>query len=95
MRRATIAATIISFVCACTTQSTAPENAHTFVSVVGTPFLLAFKIPICAATVALAAPGAALSALAKPSPNTAQPPLRPTLDEGVDDNCGPPYFLQP
>jgi hypothetical protein len=94
MRRALIAATIVNILCACTTQSTDPETAHNFVSVVGTPFLLAFKIPVCAATVALAAPGAALAAMAEPSPNIAQPPLRPTLDEGIAENCGPPYALQ-
>ncbi|MDB5408905.1 MAG: hypothetical protein JWL84_3817 [Rhodospirillales bacterium] len=95
MHRALIAATIVNLLYACTSQSTAPESAHGFVSVIGTPLLLAFKVPVCAATVVLAAPGAALAAIAEPSPNTAQPPLRPALDQGVAENCGPPYALQP
>lgn len=95
MPRIITAASIVVSLAACTTQSTPTESAHTFVSIVGTPFLLAFKIPICAATVAIAAPTAALSSIADPSPNIAQSRLEPALDDGVARNCGPPYALIP
>jgi hypothetical protein len=95
MLRVLIAASVLIPLSACETSPATPENGHQFVSALGTPFLFAFKVPICVATLALAAPGAALAAIAEPSPNLAQPPLRPILDEGVAYNCGPPYALAP
>jgi len=61
------------------------------VSIVATPVLLAVKIPVCATTVAIAAPVAGVGAL---SPNRRNWVQR-ELSEGVDSNCGPPYAVVP
>jgi hypothetical protein len=61
------------------------------VSVVGTPFLLAFKAVVCAGSLVIAAPSAAVIA-----PATAWPAKASRCwGEGVARNCGPPYILTP
>lgn len=65
------------------------------VSVFGTPFLIAFKIPACVATVAIAGPAAALQQMAAPTEDGLQPDFRPALDAGIAANCGPPYYVLP
>jgi hypothetical protein len=62
------------------------------VSVVGTPFYLAFKTVVCMASVAIAAPVAGLAAL---SESRFAPEIRRDLGDGVNQNCGPPYVLSP
>ena len=77
-------------------SSTAPPVAesragNTVVAVVGTPFLLAFKVATCALTVAVAAPAAGILALGVD-------PYGEGFDylgSGVAHNCGPPYALSP
>lgn len=64
---------------------------ETFVSVVGTPFLLAFKVPVCAASIAIAGPIAGVSALTAGGGQE----TRRILGEGLVENCGPPYVLAP
>jgi hypothetical protein len=68
-----------------------PEGAGA-VTAVGTPTLIALKVPLCVATLAIAAPGSAISAMV------------PTSDGvdgeryfawGVARNCGPPWVVQP
>lgn len=72
--------------------SSAARLGEAVVSVAGTPFLLAFKIPVCAATVAVAAPLAGAFALGgKASARAGQR----ALGEGIAANCGPPYVLSP
>jgi hypothetical protein len=69
----------------------APHAGHWAVAVIGTPFYLAFKTVACAGTIVVAAPIAAVSALA-------DSPYILTVDElgdGVAANCGPPYVLSP
>lgn len=70
-----------------------PAQPVSAVSVVGTPFLIAFKIPACVATLAIAGPAAALQQLAAPNEDRLQPDIRPALDAGIDENCGPPYWV--
>jgi hypothetical protein len=72
-----------------------PAQPVSAVSVVGTPFLIAFKIPACVATLAIAGPAAALQQLAAPNEDRLQPDIRPVLDAGIDENCGPPYVVVP
>jgi hypothetical protein len=72
----------------------APISGPTVVSVVGTPFLLAFKIPACAATLAIGAPLAGLTGLADPY-RFAPSAVRVELDHAVTQNCGPPWILPP
>ena len=62
------------------------------VSVLGTPFYVAFKAGVCAASAALAAPVAAVAGVG------AGPRAAETLDAlgaGLALNCGPPYVLVP
>lgn len=64
------------------------------VSAIGTPFLLAFKIPLCAVTLAVAGPSAGaleLTGYERPT-NLA---LRHDLDDSVRQNCGVPYVVTP
>jgi hypothetical protein len=72
-----------------------PARPVSAVSVVGTPFLIAFKIPTCVTTLAIAGPAAALQQLAAPNEDRLQPDIRPALDAGIDENCGPPYVVVP
>jgi hypothetical protein len=79
-------------------ESTYPGN-HTVVhpgnaavSVVGTPFYLAFKSVRCVVSVAIAAPVAGIAAL---SESDLAPEVRRGLGDGVNQNCGPPYVLSP
>src|SRR5690349_3904938 len=65
------------------------------VTAIGTPFLIAFKIPVCVATVVIAGPAAALQQLAAPNEDGLQPDIRPALDAGMSQNCGPPYEVVP
>ena len=72
----------------CATQ--APPGQSGAAAAVGTPFLIAFKIPVCAVTVALAAPLAGATGLA---PSEQSQRIRADLDAGLVQNCGPPYVL--
>jgi hypothetical protein len=73
-----------------------PGTQISYASAVGTPFYIALKVPVCAATLVMAAPLGALQGLAAPSQQgSLQPDLRPSLDAGIVDNCGPPYVLPP
>jgi hypothetical protein len=67
-----------------------PGNAA--VSVVGTPFYLAFKGVTCAMSVLIAAPVAGISAV---SESRSAPKIRENLGDGLRQNCGPPYALSP
>jgi hypothetical protein len=64
---------------------------HVAVAVVGTPVFLAVKTVVCGASLVVAAPTAAVLALADgPYGQGMQ-----TLGDGVRYNCGPPYILRP
>jgi len=76
-------------------ESPPPAQPISPVSIIGTPFLIAFKVPACVATVAIAGPAAALQQLAAPTEDGLQPDIRPTLDAGIGQNCGPPYYVLP
>lgn len=62
------------------------------VSVVGTPFYLAFKSVTCALSGIIAAPVAGVNAL---SASRFAPDIRESLGDGLKRNCGPPYALSP
>lgn len=81
-------------VSACSSSSD-PSSREQVADVVGTPFYIAFKIPVCVATVALAAPWAGVAGLSDPPPYAADNDPRPALDHGIRRNCGPPYVLTP
>lgn len=86
------AAVLIAALSACTVVEGPPPGPPTAgpATVLGTPFLIAFKVPFCAATVAIAAPLAGLTGLA---PTLEAREMRRDLDAGVAQNCGPPYAL--
>jgi hypothetical protein len=69
-----------------------PSPGNQTVASVGTPFLLALKIPVCIASVAVAGPVAAVSAL---TPDDEGREIRSMLGAGVERNCGPPYTVSP
>jgi hypothetical protein len=62
------------------------------VSVVGTPFYLAFKGVACAVSAVIAAPVAGMAAL---NESHSDPKIREGLGDGLSRNCGPPYILSP
>ena len=74
-----------------TGQTTEPSAGDVVLSALGTPFFLAFKVPVCVASAALAAPVAGLAALAPDRRHE----TRRKLGEGLEHNCGPPYVLTP
>jgi hypothetical protein len=71
------------------------------ITVVGTPVLIGLKVPVCAATVAIGGPVAALTELARPSSALAAAnpdfdynvQIRDYIDDGIVENCGPPYAV--
>jgi hypothetical protein len=104
MRFATRAA-LLSLVlagCAAAPPGNSPQTPSP-VSVIGTPFLIALKIPFCIATVAVAGPVAAVAQIADPWPpvsalyGSGDPyrDVRRGLDDGIARNCGPPYAITP
>jgi hypothetical protein len=69
-----------------------PHPGRTALSVIGTPFFIAFKIPACIVSAAIAAPLAGVAQLA----GTAQgASIEGDLGDGLESNCGPPYVLTP
>jgi len=91
MKNQAIAALLVLTAAGCANPAP-PDPQQSTISALGTPFLIAFKIPVCAATVALAAPLAGATGLA---PTYDSHVIRAELDEGVRQNCGPPYVLAP
>jgi hypothetical protein len=88
MECAVLGVLVLGFALAgCAEDGTAGRAAVRPVAVLGTPVLVAVKVPVCAATIAVAAPLAALSELAQPSPTQI------LFAEGR--NCGPPYVVTP
>jgi hypothetical protein len=61
------------------------------VAIVGTPFALAFKTVVCAASLAIAAPIAGILVL-DPDPYSEGHEI---LGDGIANNCGPPYVVSP
>jgi hypothetical protein len=62
-------------------------------SVVGTPFLIAFRGVVCVASLAVAAPVAAVAAVVPD--RQADHAARSSLGDGLATNCGPPWVISP
>ena len=83
---------------ACVSPTGAPNDAanapsdpaSAFAALIGTPFVIAFKIPICAATLPVVAVGMGMSAPAERGEEA-----RRVLTDGLAQNCGPPYGILP
>ena len=67
-----------------------PSASSVVLSILGTPFLIAAKIPVCTATLVIAAPAAGISETVESGAQA-----RRVLADGVASNCGPPYVLSP
>lgn len=79
-----------------TTQTTAaqPAPGSPLLEIIGTPFLIALKIPVCVLTIVVAAPVAGLSELSGSGDEDGRD-MRRQLGNGIDRNCGPPYVVSP
>jgi len=93
MRSAMAAAILALALAGCATSPGPPRGNGTFVDVIGTPLLIALKIPTCVASIVIAAPIAGASRLADPGDIFYGPDLRRDLDDGLIQNCGPPYVV--
>jgi hypothetical protein len=94
--RSKVAATLLTLaLVGCAASPEAPRQQATFVSVVGTPLLIALKIPTCVVSIAIAGPLAGASQLAVSTSVIDEPSLRRDLDKGLNHNCGPPYVVSP
>jgi hypothetical protein len=100
MRNYALASVLILSLAACAATPSGEAGApprrsdagDTLLAVVGTPLLIALKIPVCVVSVAVAAPLAAGAALGGESSGRTAHRI---LGEGVEQNCGPPYVLSP
>jgi class 3 adenylate cyclase len=86
---------VLSACAAAPKDANAPTAESTIVSVIGTPFLIAFKIPVCAVTLAVAAPAAGAASMVPPEDNPQPGKAQRVLADGVRANCGPPYAIAP
>jgi len=64
-------------------------------SVLGTPFLLAMKVPGCAISLAWGAPLAAVYTLANRGEIPPEQDFRVDAERAVETYCGPPYAVPP
>jgi hypothetical protein len=67
------------------------RDGSTAVAIIGTPFYAVFKAAVCVTSVVIAAPAAGVIAL---TDNPQKARMRQSLDEGVGQNCGGPYYLR-
>jgi len=70
-----------------------PPPGRTAVSIIGTPFLIAFKIPVCIVSAAMAGAMTGVAGALRSDGGPAS--LEQSLGEGVEKNCGPPWALNP
>jgi len=89
----------LALLAGCTRPSSEESVSPVVTGAIGTPFLIALKAPVCAATLVVAGPITALSELAAPPPvapddyhGQFNASVRDEVVEGVRDNCGPPYI---
>ncbi len=97
MRRKAFVGLLILALAGCASTEATPASSPSFVGIVGTPWLVALKIPVCAATIVAAGPIAAVAALSNPGidANLAETDTRAQLDLSLNQNCGPPYVVTP
>jgi|ERR1700691_1254193 hypothetical protein len=97
MQRKALLGLMILALAGCAGTATSPPPQPSFVGIVGTPWLIALKIPVCTATILMAGPVAAVATLSNPGldGNLAASDTRYDLDRGLNENCGPPYVVTP
>ena len=97
MRKEMLLGGIVLALAGCMSAPNQPPPQASFVGVVGTPWLIALKIPVCTVTVLVAGPVAAVATLSNPGldGNLAEADTAGELDRGLNENCGPPYVVTP
>jgi hypothetical protein len=75
-------------------QHAASDGGAAVLAAFGTPILIIGKIPVCIVTIAMAAPLGAVSEVSDPATAFGHD-LRQGLSDGIQQNCGPPYVVQP
>ena len=100
MRSKLLALPVVILLGACTQPAGSkaagqPSGEAAAVSIFGTPFLIAFKIPLCVGSVLLAAPAAGASAVMPPEDLPEQDSARQIISHGLRENYGPPYVVAP
>ena len=100
--RMRIAACLMSVaLCSCAepprsdTQLGAVPGPQPLVAAIGTPFLIAFRIPVCAATLLITGPIAAGSEMVPGQDDINRIVARQYLNDNLSANCGPPYVVGP
>jgi hypothetical protein len=102
MRIRTLAALLALVLAGCTTSESGRSEPDA-IAFAGTPPLLAFKLGFCVGSFVLAGPIVAMSSITRPWPpvpvfyngGDAQSDLRQGLNDDINANCGPPYYVSP
>lgn len=92
--RLALVALIVAAVAGCSNADDAHPQAYV-TSAFGTPFVIALKVPACGVTLGLAGPASAALTLATKAPADQTLQARQALEDGIRDNCGPPYAVDP
>jgi|HubBroStandDraft_1064217.scaffolds.fasta_scaffold10651_3 hypothetical protein len=101
MRTRPLAAALVLALAGCSSGPGGGSGDFGAISIFGTPILLALKAGACAATIVVAAPVSAFTMLARPSSDLGavnadfdyNVQIRDYVDDGIDQNCGPPYVV--
>ncbi len=84
---------VLCFALAACGQS--PEEREQTADAVATPFYLLGKGPACVGTVLISGPLLGAAALANGRLSRNEMDARQEMVDGITDNCGPPYTVQP
>ncbi len=72
-----------------------PGDREATADAVATPFYLLGKGPACVGTVVISGPMLGAAALANGRLSRLEMDARQEMVDGITDNCGPPYTVQP
>jgi hypothetical protein len=71
-----------------------PDAGAVLLAAIGEPFLIVSKVPLCALTLVAAGPIGAAAQLTDPASPLGHD-VKQGLADGIDANCGPPYYVAP
>jgi hypothetical protein len=71
-----------------------PDTGAAILAAVSEPFLIVAKIPVCAATLVVAGPVGATAQLTDPASPLGHD-VKQGLVDGINENCGPPFYVAP
>src|ERR1700691_1539396 len=74
--------------------ATQPGAGAVLMAAIGEPFLIVSKLPVCVLTLVAAGPIGAAAQLTDPASPLGHD-VKQGLADGIDDNCGPPYYVSP